>query len=67
MRKPRIEASLLASFLTTMSREYDTFHEIEVDEKSTGPTRVLRTYGGLDSSTNNYFYHVSILIRNHPR
>jgi hypothetical protein len=46
---------------TTMlgtTRQGDDFENIEVNEKSTAPTKVLSTYGGVDTGTNNYFFHV---------
>jgi hypothetical protein len=40
------------------TRQGDDFENIEVNEKSTAPTKVLSTYGGVDTGTNNYFFHV---------
>lgn len=53
-RTPRIAAS----DSDAMSSEYDSLEKIEIDERSTAPTKVLSTYGGVDASTKNYFFHV---------
>lgn len=45
-----------------MTSEYDSLEKIEVDETSTAPTKVLTTYGGVDSSTKNYFFQVRLFI-----
>lgn len=58
MREPIIEASDRDS----MTSEYDSLEKIEVDETSTAPTKVLATYGGVDSSTKNYFFQVRLFI-----
>lgn len=41
-----------------MPSEYDSLESIEVNERSTAPTKVLSTYGGVDASAKNYFFHV---------
>ena len=46
-----------------MSRERDALDTIEVNEQSTAPTKVLSTYGGIDTSTQNYFFHVRFVSR----
>lgn len=53
-RTPRIAASDSAA----MPSEYDSLESIEVNERSTAPTKVLSTYGGVDASAKNYFFHV---------
>jgi hypothetical protein len=42
-----------------MSTQYDTLDNIEVDEQSAAPTKVLSTYGGVESSRKNFFFQVS--------
>lgn len=44
--------------MSSAHREYDNFENIEVDEKTTAPTKVLSTYGGVAMGTKNYFFHV---------
>jgi len=53
--KNRISTSVYAA----MSTQYDTLDNIEVDEQSAAPTKVLSTYGGVESSRRNFFFQVN--------
>jgi hypothetical protein len=43
---------------TAEQNEYGKFESIEASENSSAPTKVLRTYGGVQSGTKNYFFQI---------
>lgn len=64
LNAPRASNNRIPSLIVAaMSRERDALDTIEVDEQSTAPTKVLSTYGGIDTSTQNYFFHVRFVSR----